>query len=257
MWKWLHQYAATERLYQLCGRLLPFSGVLAVVLLVTGLVWGFVFAPADYQQGDSYRIMYLHVPAAIWSMGIYASMAIAAFIGLVWQIKMSDLASAAMAPVGAVFTFIALATGSAWGKPMWGAWWVWDARLTSELILLFLYLGAIALYNAFDDRRLAGRAASILILVGVVNLPIIHFSVEWWNTLHQGSTNMQQSIAPSMRTPLRLSIFGFLFFFITLTMMRLRNLILAQERHRPWVKNLALRGAATPSSAVSGKGNKA
>ncbi|MGL5187000.1 MAG: cytochrome c biogenesis protein CcsA, partial [Plesiomonas shigelloides] len=144
-----------------------------------------------------------------------------------------------------------------WGKPMWGAWWVWDARLTSELILLFLYLGAIALYNAFDDRRLAGRAASILILVGVVNLPIIHFSVEWWNTLHQGSTNMQQSIAPSMRTPLRLSIFGFLFFFITLTMMRLRNLILAQERHRPWVKNLALRGAATPSSAVSGKGNKA
>ena len=228
-----------------------------MVLLVTGLVWGFVFAPADYQQGDSYRIMYLHVPAAIWSMGIYASMAIAAFIGLVWQIKMSDLASAAMAPVGAVFTFIALATGSAWGKPMWGAWWVWDARLTSELILLFLYLGAIALYNAFDDRRLAGRAASILILVGVVNLPIIHFSVEWWNTLHQGSTNMQQSIAPSMRTPLRLSIFGFLFFFITLTMMRLRNLILAQERHRPWVKNLALRGAATPSSAVSGKGNKA
>ncbi|WP_039045287.1 heme ABC transporter permease [Plesiomonas shigelloides] len=257
MWKWLHQYAAPERLYQLCGRLLPFSGVLAVVLLVTGLVWGFVFAPADYQQGDSYRIMYLHVPAAIWSMGIYASMAIAAFIGLVWQIKMSDLASAAMAPVGAVFTFIALATGSAWGKPMWGAWWVWDARLTSELILLFLYLGAIALYNAFDDRRLAGRAASILILVGVVNLPIIHFSVEWWNTLHQGSTNMQQSIAPSMRTPLRLSILGFLFFFITLTMMRLRNLILAQERHRPWVKNLALCGAATPSSAVSGKGNKA
>ncbi|MHC8470534.1 heme ABC transporter permease [Plesiomonas shigelloides] len=257
MWKWLHQYAAPERLYQLCGRLLPFSGVLAVVLLVTGLVWGFVFAPADYQQGDSYRIMYLHVPAAIWSMGIYASMAIAAFIGLVWQIKMSDLASAAMAPVGAVFTFIALATGSAWGKPMWGAWWVWDARLTSELILLFLYLGAIALYNAFDDRRLAGRAACILILVGVVNLPIIHFSVEWWNTLHQGSTNMQQSIAPSMRTPLRLSIFGFLFFFITLMMMRLRNLILAQERHRPWVKSLALRGAATPSSVVSGKGNKA
>lgn len=119
---------------------------------------------------------------------------------LVWQMKMSDTVVAAMAPIGAVFTFIALVTGSAWGKPMWGTWWVWDARLTSELVLLFLYMGVIALYNAFEDRRLAGRAAGILVLVGVVNIPIIHFSVEWWNTLHQGSTNMQQSIAPSMRT---------------------------------------------------------
>ncbi|MGL4682974.1 MAG: heme ABC transporter permease, partial [Hafnia alvei] len=162
----------------------------------------------------------------------------AAFIGLVWQMKMSDLVSAAMAPVGAVFTFIALATGSAWGKPMWGTWWVWDARLTSELVLLFLYLGAIALYNAFEDRRTAGRAAGILVLVGVVNLPIIHFSVEWWNTLHQGSTNMQNTIDPSMRYPLRWAIFGYLFFFITLTLMRLRNLILLQERRRPWVNAL-------------------
>jgi heme exporter protein C len=143
-----------------------------------------------------------------------------------------------MAPVGAVFTFIALATGSAWGKPMWGTWWVWDARLTSELVLLFLYLGAIALYNAFEDRRTAGRAAGILVLVGVVNLPIIHFSVEWWNTLHQGSTNMQNTIDPSMRYPLRWAIFGYLFFFITLTLMRLRNLILMQERRRPWVNAL-------------------
>ncbi len=131
------------------------------------------------------RIIYLHVPAAIWSMGIYASMAVAAFIGLVWQMKMANLAVAAMAPIGAVFTFIALVTGSAWGKPMWGTWWVWDARLTSELVLLFLYVGVIALWHAFDDRRLAGRAAGILVLIGVVNLPIIHYSVEWWNTLHQ------------------------------------------------------------------------
>lgn len=238
MWKWLHQLAMPERLYRLCGRLTPWLGGMGILFLLAGLIWGFGFAPADYQQGNSYRIMYLHVPAAIWSMGIYAGMAVAAFVGLVWQMKMADLVSAAMAPVGAVFTFIALATGSAWGKPMWGTWWVWDARLTSELVLLFLYLGVIALYHAFDDRRLAGRAAGILVLVGVVNLPIIHFSVEWWNTLHQGSSNMQQSVDPSMRTPLRLSILGFLFFFITLTLMRLRNLILQQERHRPWVAAL-------------------
>ncbi|MFU2316465.1 heme ABC transporter permease [Rahnella sp. PCH160] len=238
MWKWLHQLARPERLYHVCGRFIPWLGLTGIACLVIGWVWGFGYAPPDYQQGNSYRIMYIHVPAAIWSMGIYSTMAIAAFIGLVWQMKMSDLAVAAMAPVGAVFTFIALVTGSAWGKPMWGTWWVWDARLTSELVLLFLYLGVIALYNAFDDRRLAGRAAGILVLVGVVNIPIIHYSVQWWNTLHQGSTNMQQSIDPSMRYPLRWAIFGYLFFFITLTLMRLRNLILHQERLRPWVAGL-------------------
>lgn len=238
MWKWLHQLARPERLYHVCGRFIPWLGLIGIVCLVIGWVWGFGYAPPDYQQGNSYRIMYIHVPAAIWSMGIYSAMAIAAFIGLVWQMKMSDLAVAAMAPVGAVFTFIALVTGSAWGKPMWGTWWVWDARLTSELVLLFLYLGVIALYNAFDDRRLAGRAAGILVLVGVVNIPIIHYSVQWWNTLHQGSTNMQQTIDPSMRYPLRWAIFGYLFFFITLTLMRLGNLILNQERLRPWVAGL-------------------
>ncbi|EMH4161552.1 heme ABC transporter permease [Pluralibacter gergoviae] len=243
--KGLHQLAKPERLYGLCGQLIPWLAVLSALLLAAGCVWGFVYAPADYQQGQSYRIMYLHVPAAMWSMGIYASMAIAAFIGLVWQMKMADLAAAAMAPVGAVYTFIALVTGSAWGKPMWGTWWIWDARLTSELVLLFLYIGAIALYNAFDDKRLAGRAAGILVLVGVVNLPIIHFSVEWWNTLHQGSTNMQKTIDPSMRTPLRLTIFAFLALFATLTLMRLRNLILFQERRRPWAAALAEKQGAS------------
>ena len=243
--KGLHQLAKPERLYGLCGQLIPWLAVLSALLLAAGCVWGFVFAPADYQQGQSYRIMYLHVPAAMWSMGIYASMAIAAFIGLVWQMKMADLTAAAMAPVGAVYTFIALVSGSAWGKPMWGTWWIWDARLTSELVLLFLYIGAIALYNAFDDKRLAGRAAGILVLVGVVNLPIIHFSVEWWNTLHQGSTNMQKTIDPSMRTPLRLTIFAFLALFATLTLMRLRNLILFQERRRPWAAALAEKQGAS------------
>lgn len=243
MWKWLHSLAKPETLYRLCGKFVPWTATVGIVLLSVGWIWGFGFAPSDYQQGDSFRIIYIHVPAAIWSMGIYGSMAIAAFIGLVWQMKSADMVASAMAPVGAVFTFIALATGSAWGKPMWGTWWVWDARLTSELVLLFLYLGVIALYNAFDDRRLAGRAAGILVLVGVVNLPIIHFSVEWWNTLHQGSTNMQQTVDPSMRTPLRLSIFGYLFFFITLTLMRLRNLILIHDRQKPWVESLVSKGA--------------
>lgn len=239
MWKWIHQLAKPERLYQFSGRLVPGLALLTAVSLLIGWVWGFGFAPPDYQQGESYRIIYIHVPAAIWSMGIYSAMAVAAFTGLVWQMKMADLAAAAMAPVGATFTFIALITGSAWGKPMWGTWWIWDARLTSELVLLFLYMGVIALYNAFDDRRLAGRAASILILVGVVNIPIIHFSVQWWNTLHQGSSGMlQQAIAPAMRTPLRWSIIGYLLLFITLTLMRLRNLILLTERHRPWVSAL-------------------
>lgn len=243
MWKTLHQLAIPERLYGLCGRFTPWLAALSTLLLVVGLGWGFVYAPADYQQGDSYRIMYLHVPAAMWSMGLYFAMAMAAFVALVWQIKMAELAICALAPVGAACTFIALVSGAAWGKPMWGTWWIWDARLTSELVLLFLYAGIIGLWHAFDDRRLAGRAVAILVLVGVVNLPVIHYSVYWWNTLHQGSTNMQQTIDPAMRMPLRISILGFLCLTVTLTLMRLRNLILLQERRRPWVLALC-KGAA-------------
>lgn len=252
MSKVLHQLAKPERLYVICGRFIPWLALLSGLLLATGVVWGFVFAPADYQQGEGYRIMYLHVPAAIWSMGIYAMMALAAFVGLVWQMKMAYLLAAAMAPVGAVYTFIALVTGSAWGKPMWGTWWIWDARLTSELVLMFLYVGVIALYNAFDDRRLAGRAAGILVLAGVVNLPVIHYSVEWWNTLHQGSSNMQNTINPLMRMPLRWTIFGFLGLLVTLTLMRLRNLILLQEWRRSWVMQLAGKGCA----GVEGSANE-
>ena len=244
MWKALHQLAIPERLYGLCGRWIPWLATLSALLLAVGLGWGFVYAPADYQQGESYRIMYLHVPAAMGSMGIYAAMAAAAFVGMVWQVKMADLSVAALAPVGAVCTFIALVSGAAWGKPMWGTWWIWDARLTSELVLLFIYGGIIALWHAFDDRRLAGRAAGILVLVGAVNLPIVHYSVIWWNTLHQGSTNMQQSIDPSMRLPLRICMLGLLCLVITLTLMRLRNLILSQERRRPWVAALVNKGAS-------------
>ncbi|EOE0522103.1 heme ABC transporter permease [Providencia stuartii] len=238
MWKKLHQLAIPANLYQLCGRLTPWFITLSVIFLALGWGGGFGFAPADYQQSDSYRIMYLHVPAAMWSMGIYAIMAFVAFVGLVWQMKVAELTIAAMAPIGAVFTFIALVTGATWGKPMWGAWWVWDARLTSELILFFLYVGIIALWHAFDDRRTAGKAAAILVLIGVINLPIIHYSVEWWNTLHQPSTRMQQSINPAMRTPLRLAILGYLFLFISLTLVRLRNQLLLLERNRPWVMDI-------------------
>ena len=241
MWKTLHQLAIPPRLYQICGWFIPWLAIASVVVLTVGWIWGFGFAPADYQQGNSYRIIYLHVPAAIWSMGIYASMAVAAFIGLVWQMKMANLAVAAMAPIGAVFTFIALVTGSAWGKPMWGTWWVWDARLTSELVLLFLYVGVIALWHAFDDRRLAGRAAGILVLIGVVNLPIIHYSVEWWNTLHQGPTVTKldkPSIHFSMLLPLLVMALAFQFYYFTVVLMRARSELLDRERRSAWVQEL-------------------
>lgn len=243
IWKRLHHYAKPEKSYQLAGKLLPWFSVITVVTLFIGLVWGLLFAPADYQQGDSFRIIYIHVPAAMMAMVAYSTMAIVAFIALVWQMRLATMNVAAIAPIGAVFTFIALVTGSAWGKPMWGAWWVWDARLTSELILLFIYLGIIALYNAFSDKILAGRAASILTLVGVVNLPIIHYSVVWWNTLHQGATISKfdkPSMAPEMLWPLIVMIIGFSAFLGTMTLMRFRNEVLARESHKPWVSALVL-----------------
>ena len=225
---------------------------LGIWTIVGGVDLGACVCPADYQQGDSFRIIYIHVPAAIWSMGIYMSMAIAAFIGLVWQLKLSNMAALAMAPIGAIYTFIALITGAVWGKPMWGAWWVWDARLTSELILLFLYLGVIALYHAFDDQKTAAKAAGILAIVGVVNIPIIHYSVEWWNTLHQGATITKigkPSIAPEMLWPLLCNIFGFAFFFGAVAMVRFRTEIIRRESHRPWVLQLVKQNATKGQTA--------
>lgn len=244
MWKALHQLAIPERLYRLCGCWIPWLAALSALLLVIGLGWGFGFAPADYQQGESYRIMYLHVPTAMWSMGLYLGDGRRGLRRGGLADQNGRPGDRRLAPVGAVCTLVALVSGAAWGKPMWGTWWIWDARLTSELVLLFLYAGVIALWHAFDDRRLAGRAAGILVLVGVVNLPIIHYSVYWWNTLHQGSTNLQQTIDPSMRLPLRICIFAFLTLSVTLTLMRLRNLILQLERRRPWVVALVNKGAA-------------
>jgi heme exporter protein C len=241
MWKWLHPYANPEISYHFAGKILPWCARFAFAFLTIGITWALLFAPADYQQGDTFRIFYLHVPAAMLSMGIYLGMAIAALSSLVWQLKLADASAAAMAPIGATFTFIALLTGAAWGKPMWGTWWIWDARLTSELILLFLYLGVMALHNAFEDKTLAGKAAGILALVGVINLPIIKYSVEWWNTLHQGATVSklgQPSMTADMFWPFLVCFIGFAFLVTTLICLRFRTEILNRNSMRPWVREL-------------------
>ncbi|GGW48757.1 heme ABC transporter permease [Alishewanella tabrizica] len=239
MFKWLDPLAKPETLYHFCGKLLPWLMGSAIFTLLLGNIWGLGFTPTDYQQGDSYRIIHIHVPSAIMSMGAYLAMAIAAFTALVWQIKTAQWAVLAIAPIGAVYTAIALLTGMAWGKPMWGTWWVWDARLTSQLILLFLYFGVMALHGAFSDRQTGAKVASLLAVVGVINLPIIHFSVEWWNTLHQGATITKfakPSIDPSMLWPLLISLLAFKLLLAALACYRLRTAILENEQHRPWVK---------------------
>ncbi|MGI9337456.1 MAG: heme ABC transporter permease, partial [Gammaproteobacteria bacterium] len=205
MMKFLHRLGSPACFYRFAGRLLPFLAVSLVVLLALGLYGGLVWAPPDYQQGEAYRIIFVHVPAAWMSLMVYGTMAALAFCGVVWNFKMSAVLASASAPIGASFTFIALATGGIWGKPMWGTWWVWDARLTSELVLLFLYLGFMALQATLPDKRAAWRAGAILLLVGFVNVPVVHFSVDWWNTLHQPATVFRAdgpAMHPQMLYPL-------------------------------------------------------
>ena len=221
-------------------RLWPWLAVLALALTVAGLWVGFFVAPTDHQQGEVYRIIFLHVPAAWMSMFIYVVAAVHAGLGLVYRTRLSPLLARALAPTGALFTVIALWTGAAWGKPTWGAWWVWDARLTSELILLFLYLGFLALQSSIDDPRRADKAGAVLALVGVVNVPIIYFSVVWWNTLHQGASVSLNS-APSMAAPMLwgmlIMVAAFWMYTIAAVLARVRNIILDRERHTEWVKN--------------------
>ena len=238
-WTWLHKFASPPHAYRLAGRLAPWFGWPAFLLIVAGLYGGLVLAPPDYQQGDAFRILYVHAPSAWMSMFIYSTMAVAAAIGLIWRIKLAHAVAAASAPVGAWFTFVALTTGAVWGKPMWGTWWVWDARLTSELILLFLYLGLIALRASIDDRDRADRASAVLAIVGVVNLPIIHYSVYWWNTLHQGATITKlgkPSITGEMLWPLLTMMVAFTLYFGGVLMLRLRAEILRRERDASWLK---------------------
>ncbi len=238
-WTWFHKLASPPHFYRLAGRMTPWFGWPAFLLIVVGLYGGLVLAPPDYQQGDAFRIVYVHAPSAWMSMFIYATMATAAAIGLIWRIKLAHAVAAAAAPVGAWFTFAALATGSLWGKPMWGTWWQWDARLTSELILLFLYLGLIALRASIDDRDRADRAGAVLAIVGVINLPIIHYSVYWWNTLHQGATITKfgkPSITFDMLWPLLTMFLGFTLYFGAVLMTRLRGEVIRRERDASWLR---------------------
>jgi heme exporter protein C len=225
----------------MAGKWIPWLTWIFLALLVAGLYGGLVLAPPDYQQGDSYRIIFVHVPSAWMSLFIYVTMAVCGAIIIIWRMKLAEVVLISSAPIGASFTFLALVTGSLWGKPMWGTYWVWDARLTSELILLFLYLGVIGLHNAIDDRRTAARAVAILALVGVVNIPIIHYSVEWWHSLHQGATVTKfdkPSIHWTMLLPLLLMALAFQVYYVLALFHRCRAEILRRERNSKWIEEL-------------------
>jgi heme exporter protein C len=241
MWTWIHKLGSPPHAFRILERLAPWLGWAALIVILEGAYWGLVRAPADYQQGDGFRILYVHAPAAWMSLFVYVVMALAAAVGLIWRIKLAHAAAAACAPVGASFTFLALVTGSIWGKPMWGTWWVWDARLTSELILLFLYLGYMALRSSFDDRDRADRASAVLAIVGVINVPIIHYSVEWWTTLHQPASVTRlakPAIALPMLVPLFIMLAGYQLYFGWLLCRRLQGEILRRERSAGWLKEV-------------------
>jgi len=230
----MHRFANPTRFLRIANAVLPWLAMASAGLFASGLWFALVESPADYQQGETVRIMYVHVPAAWTALSCYAAMAAASLAFLVWKHPLADLAARGAAPIGAGFTAIALVTGALWGQPMWGTWWVWDARLTSVLVLLFLYLGYIALVNAFDDPDRGGRAGAVLALVGVVNLPIIKFSVEWWNTLHQPASVLRAggpSIDPAMLTPLFLMAGGYFTLFGVILIFRIRALY-AERRLR-------------------------
>jgi heme exporter protein C len=235
------RYASPSTFYALAGRLLPLCWFVTLVTGVAGLAVGLLLAPADFQQGDAYRIIFVHVPAAWMSMIIYLAMALWAGLGLMLNTRLSSMMARALAPTGAMMTVLSLWTGALWGKPTWGAWWVWDARLTSELLLLFLYLGFMALQAASDDPRRGDRAGAVLALVGVVNIPIIYFSVRWWNTLHQGAT-ISATQAPSMASlmlwGLLLMTIAFWAWSIAAALQRVRSIILERERGSDWVTQL-------------------
>ena len=234
------KFASPQNFYVLAGRMQPWFTALAIVLMAVGLWISFFVAPTDAQQGEGYRIIFVHVPASQMSMFIYLVMAAWAGFGLAFNTRLSGMMASALAPTGALFAFLSLITGSLWGKPMWGAWWVWDARLTSELILLFLYLGFLALQSSIDDPRRADKACAVLALVGVVNVPIIYFSVKWWNTLHQGasvSLTRSPTMASTMLAGMLIMVVAFWMYTISVTLARVRNIILDRERHTEWVKH--------------------
>ncbi|MDZ7888179.1 MAG: heme ABC transporter permease [Bradyrhizobium sp. PARBB1] len=238
-WTWFHKLGSPKWFYQISSRWLPWLAVAAVLLISTGLVWGLAFAPADYQQGNSFRIIYIHVPAAMLAQSCYIMLAVAGVVGLVWKMKLADVALQCAAPIGAWMTFIALLTGAIWGKPTWGTWWVWDARLTSMLILLFLYFGIIALGQSISNRDSSAKACAVLAIVGVINIPIIKYSVEWWNSLHQVATfklTERPAMPAEMWMPLLVMVLGFYCFFACVLMVRMRLEVLKRESRSSWVQ---------------------
>jgi heme exporter protein C len=238
-WTWFHRLASPPYVYALAARLTPWFAWPAGALILAGLYGGLVLAPADYQQGDGFRIIYVHAPSAWMSLMVYMTMAISAAVGLIWRMKVAHAVAASCAPVGASFTLAALVTGSLWGRPMWGTYWEWDPRLTSELILFFLYLGYMGLRSAIDDVQRADRASALLAVVGVVNVPIIHYSVLWWNSLHQAPSVMKLArpeLPAAMLVPLLLMLVGFTLFFAALLLVRMRAEILNRERTANWIR---------------------
>lgn len=245
MWQWFHKLGSPKWFFGIATRFMPWLLILGLGLLAAGIVWGLAFAPKDYLQGNSYRIIFIHVPTAFIAQSAYIMMAVAAVVTLVWRMKLADVFVKAVAPVGLVLTFLSLFTGAVWGKPTWGTWWIWDARLTSMLILLFLYGGVIALDRAISDEKSAARAVAVLVLVGVVNIPIIKYSVEWWNTLHQPATfklTEKPSMPAEMWVPLVLSILGLYLLFGWLACLRMQTEILQREQRTKWVREMIMAG---------------
>ncbi|MBT8056278.1 MAG: heme ABC transporter permease [Gammaproteobacteria bacterium] len=241
----IHKLGSPAYFYHFTGKFIPWFWAIFLVLTAIGMYQAFFVVPSDYQQGESFRILYLHVPAAWMSLLAYIIMAVCAFIALIWRIRVVEILAMCSAPVGAAFTVVTLVAGSLWGRPTWGTYWVWDARLTSELVLLFLYLGVIGLYNAIDEPRKAARAACLLALVGAVNLPIIHYSVKWWNTLHQGSSISLMggsSIDSSMLWPLLIMSIAVKFYYGANLLTRSRVKLLEQDLRKGWVRNIVREG---------------
>ncbi len=252
-----YQYASPSSFYPLAGRLIPWFAWAAAILAIAGLYIGFVVAPTDWQQGEAYRIIFIHVPAAWMAMFIYLVMAFWCALSLAFNARLSAMMAQALAPTGAMFAFVSLWTGAFWGRPTWGAYWVWDARLTSTLILLFLYLGFIALRASIEDPRRADRAAAVLALVGVVNVPIIYFSVRWWNTLHQGATISMTSapkMAQTMLTAMLLMTFAAWAYTIAVSLYRVRSIVIEREALSGWAARLADEGGAGPGDGAAASG---
>ncbi|MEL0169124.1 MAG: heme ABC transporter permease [Pseudomonadaceae bacterium] len=239
-WTLFHKLGSPKWFYEISGKLMPWIAVFSLLALVAGSIWGLVFAPQDYQQGNSFRIIYIHVPAAILAQSCYMMLAVAGVVGLVWRMKLADVALQCAAPIGAWMTFVALITGSIWGKPTWGTYWEWDARLTSMLILLFLYFGIIALRMAISNRDTAAKATAVMAIVGVINIPIIKYSVDWWNTLHQPATftiTEKPAMPPEMWLPLLVMVLAFYGLFTLNLFMRMRLEILKREHKTRWVRD--------------------